>query len=52
MEVKEKRKLTSEEVRVLILRSIDRKQELRRHIESGGKLSELSKDEFKLVKPL
>lgn len=36
----------------MVLKSVARKQKLRRHIEAGGKLSELSKDEFKFVQPL
>ena len=52
MKVKEKRKLTPEEARILYQKMIERKAKLRQHIEGGGAPSQLSQDEFKFVRPL
>ena len=51
MEVKNK-KLTPEETRIVYQKMMDRKARLRKHIENGKKLSDLSKDEFEFVQPI
>lgn len=52
MAVTEKEILTPKKAKAIYQKMVNRKLKLRKHLENGGKLSELPKDEFKFVKPL
>jgi len=45
-------KITPKEAKKKYQEMVERKRKLRKHLQNGGKLSELDQDEFKFVKPL
>ncbi|WKN41562.1 hypothetical protein [Tunicatimonas pelagia] len=52
MEVKDKKAISPNKANERYQKMLARKMKMRQHFQQGGTLSELSKEEFSLVKPL